>query len=73
MFKLLSLLGWRKHHGDTPEDPDCARPVTYGDALDAGWVPPLPELPAARTAMPPHDHRLDAESTLARFYPNQDC
>jgi len=74
MLKLLSLFGWRKRHGDVPEDPDRARAVSYGDALDAGWVPAPPEAPAGSgTAMAPLDERLDVESTLARYYPNQDC
>jgi len=74
MLKLFSFFGWLKRRGDVPEDPDQARAVAYGDALDASWVPPPPEIPAAGgTAMPPLDERLDIESTLARYYPNQDC
>ena len=74
MSRLFSLFARRKRSGDRPDDPDPARPAAYGDALDAGWVPPLPEMPAAGgTVMPPPEEQPDAEATLARYYPNQDC
>lgn len=74
MFKLFSIFGRRQRSGDAPDHPGLARPAAYGDALDAGWVPPLPEIPEADgRVMSPPEEQPDAEAILARYYPNQDC
>ena len=51
-----------------------AAPAAYSEALLAGWVPPLPEIGAARPAKPlTEEVKSDVTAFLARVYLNQQC
>ena len=43
------------------------------EVLLAGWIPPLPQLPAITPATPPEKEAAEAGAFLARVYANQEC
>ena len=49
-------------------------PSAYAEALSAGWVPPLPEVPLVpRSAGRATCDEADSEQFLARVYLHQEC
>jgi hypothetical protein len=74
MFRLFGFGASRKRVGAASLRPRPAQPAAYAEALQAGWVPPLPEV---RTRIGPVDRGLEEKSDiaafLARVYRNQQC
>lgn len=74
MFRLFGLRESGKRVGGVFFRVRRAQPAAYAEALQAGWVSPLPEaqariIPVERGV----EEKSDIASFLARVYRNQQC
>ena len=75
LYRLFGYLEFGKRAGVSTVSPGPAAPAAYGEALLAGWVPPLPEIRATAGQVKPliEEAKSDVAAFLARVYLNQRC
>ena len=72
--RFLGIWEFGKSAESPPVRPCSASPADYADALSAGWVPPLPDVPVeSRSAKRMTGGEDDADAFLARVYLHQQC
>ena len=74
VFRLFGFWQIGKRAGGSAVRPGPASPAAYAEALLAGWVPPLSEIPVhTDPAGPATEEQSDNADFLARVYLHQQC